>query len=119
VQTGRIAGDPDVGRHGEGQPGANRHSVDSGDDGLVGVESQREEEPSDPALLVEESLLLGQAGVDLGAIVRPEVEAGTKRIAVPGDRDDAHGVVIRRPLHGADDAPAELGSERILAFGPG
>ena len=83
------------------------HSVDPGDDRLVGLEPQREKEPSDPALLVEHLLLLRQAGVDRRVIAAAQVEARTERVAVAGQRHDPDVVVRVGVADRPHDAPAE------------
>ena len=85
MQARRVRRDPDVGRHRQRQAGAHRHPVDAGDDRLVGVEPEGEGEASDPALLVEDLLLVRQPGLRWRAVASAEVEAGAEGVAVAGE----------------------------------
>ena len=85
--------------------------------GLSVSSRRREQEAADPAVLVEELLLLRQARLDLVGAARTEVETRAERVTVAGDRDDAHVVVGIGALDGGDDPPAERPGERVLALG--
>ena len=114
MQTRRVGGDSDIGSHCQGKAQTHGRSVDPRNHRLVRVEPQGEKKPAYPALLIESSLLVRQPGLGRCIIATTQVEPRAERIAVAGQRDNAHVVIDMRLAHRPHDGPPEWRRERVL-----
>src|SRR5438067_765143 len=118
MESSRVGGDADIGRHRQRQSGPHRGAVDAGDNRLVVVEPQCEQEAADPTLLVEDLVLFRQACIWPTAVAATQVETGTESIAVPDDGDDANIIVDAGLADTTHDRPSEGRRECVLPLGP-
>ena len=119
VEARRRRGDADVGVHREREPEAHGDAVHAGEHRLLALD------PHDRREVAERSLVVGLGGRRLGPVaglggivLLGEVEPGAERVAVPGDRDRPHVVVVRRFAQRGHQRPDELAGQRVLALGP-
>ena len=82
MQASGVGRDPDIRCHRQRESRTHRRSVDTSDHGLVRLEPQRQQEPPDPPLLIQDSLLLGQSCLRQVVLAATQVEARTERVAV-------------------------------------
>ena len=106
--------------HGQSQARTDGNPIHPGNNRLVAAEAHHQREPPDPTEIVHQCVLLRERTmhVSLPRWIADEIHARTEGVARPGQRDDAHRIVLRRLLHGCDERPAERVVQCVLALGP-